>query len=409
MSRVWLIARHHLSQEASKRSFLLVLFSLPLFLTATIGLSLLLAQARENHVVLGYVDPGGFLAGAGPMDAAEKETLRPFAKEDDARAALEEEQIAGYYLLPSAYPASQQVEIIFYERPPWRAQLAFVDLVRRQLLAERDPDVVFRALEGPEVRVQASEAGREFAAGGPRVSDFIPLLVAAVFGFLIMTTSGYMMEVLAAEKENRTMEILITSTSPGKMMRGKILGAIAIAALQLIVWVAFLLAAVWVGGDLLEIGWLQELDPNPRGLLQMIAVAVPVYLCISALFTVVGATLTETHEAQQVGPLFLVLLYLPIWILLPLAGNLDGAVARALSFFPPTALTAFGTRMIFMAVPWWQIGIAATIALAAAAALTWLAGRALRLNMLRYGQRLPWRRLLRRRQRAPILQPRSSS
>ncbi len=128
MSRVWLIARHHLSQEASKRSFLLVLFSLPLFLTATIGLSLLLAQARENHVVLGYVDPGGFLAGVGPVDAAEEVTLRPFAKEDDARAALEEEQIAGYYLLPSAYPESQQVEIIFYERT---ASVASTACVRR--------------------------------------------------------------------------------------------------------------------------------------------------------------------------------------------------------------------------------------------------------------------------------------
>jgi len=409
MSRAWLIARHHLWQEGSKRSFLLVLFSLPLFLTATIGLSLLLVRAKEKPVMLGYVDPGGFLAGAEPVDAGANVELLPFATEAAAQTALEEGEIAAYNLLPATFPERQEVDLVYYERPPWAAQRAFIDTVRAQFLAGHDPAVVARALAGPEIVVQPAEAGRAFAASGPRVSDFIPLLVAAVFGFLIMTTSGYMMEVLAAEKENRTMEVMITSVSPGKMMLGKIGGALAIAALQLLVWVAFLLAAVWVGGGLLEVGWLKDVEPNARDFLQMLIVAVPVYLCITALFTTIGATLTEVHEAQQVGPLFLILLYLPIWILLPLAGNLNGAVAVALSLFPPTALTALGTRMVFIAVPWWQIGLAAAIALAGAVALTWLAGKALRLNMLRYGQRLRWRELLGRRGKVTSLPSRRPS
>jgi ABC-2 type transport system permease protein len=218
-----------------------------------------------------------------------------------------------------------------------------------------------------------------------------------------------MMEVLATEKENRTMEILITSTSPSRMMFGKILGAIAIATLQLSVWIVFFLGATWIGGSLLEISWLQEITPNWGDLLQMIVVAVPVYLCITALFTTIGATLTEVHEAQQVGPLFLVLLYIPIWVLIPLADNLNGAVPLALSFFPPTALTAFGLRMVFIAVPWWQVAVAATIALLGAAVLAWLGGKTLRLNLLRYGQRFRWRDLLRLRKPPAPVSPRSLS
>jgi hypothetical protein len=80
-----------------------------------------------------------------------------------------------------------------------------------------------------------------------------------------------------------------------------------------------------------------------------------------------------------------------------LADNLNGMAALALTFFPATALTALGTRMVFMAVPWWQIGLAAGIALVGACALTVLAGRALRRNMLRYGQPLRWRELFWRR------------
>ena len=407
MSRIWLVAWHHLYQEGSKRSFLLVLFSLPLFLTVTIGMSLLLARAREEQVTIGYVDPGGFLAGATLPDAGEDVAILPFTTDELARAALDDGRIASYYLLPASYPENQDVSLVFFERPAWRAHRAFTEMLRRQHLAGRDPALVTRALEGPQVLVRTAGTGRDVGANGPRSSDAIPLVIAAFFGFLVMTTSGYMMEAVATEKENRTMEILITSLSPGKMMLGKILGAIAIAALQLLVWVTFLLGALWVGAELLEVSWIQELELNRRDLLQMTVVAIPVYLCISALFTAVGATLSETHEAQQIGPLFLVILYVPIWILIPLAGNLNGTLPLLLSFFPPTALTAVAARMIFIAIPWWQIGVSAALALAGTAGMIWLAGKALRLNMLRYGQPLRLRQLLRHRE-AP-LQPRGSS
>ena len=61
MSRVWLIGWHHFRQEVSKRSFLLVLLSLPLFLTLTIGLGALSVRLSDEEMVVGYVDPAHFL------------------------------------------------------------------------------------------------------------------------------------------------------------------------------------------------------------------------------------------------------------------------------------------------------------------------------------------------------------
>ena len=52
MSRVWLIGWHHFRQEVSKRSFLLVLLSLPLFLTLTIGLGALSVRLSKR-ILLG--------------------------------------------------------------------------------------------------------------------------------------------------------------------------------------------------------------------------------------------------------------------------------------------------------------------------------------------------------------------
>jgi ABC-2 type transport system permease protein len=48
-------------------------------------------------------------------------------------------------------------------------------------------------------------------------------------------------------------------------------------------------------------------------------------------------------------------------------------------------------------LPAWQIVLSAVVQTASAVGAIWLAGRAFRLGMLRYGQRLRWRELFARR------------
>jgi ABC-2 type transport system permease protein len=71
----------------------------------------------------------------------------------------------------------------------------------------------------------------------------------------------------------------------------------------------------------------------------------------------------------------------------------------AFSIFPPTAILTFALRMLFAAVPWWQVILSVAISLTSAIAMTWLAAKAFRLGMLRYGQRLKLRELF---GRAPV-------
>lgn len=393
LSRAWLIGRHHFLQEASKRTFLLVLFSLPLFLALIIGVGLFTSQFFEEFTTLGYVDPAGWLLQTTPESEDAEVRLIPYGTEEAAEAALEAGEIDAYYVLYSDFAASRRAELVYVESPPWRAQRFFADLLRRNLLADRPPQVRQRALEGPSLTIRATDAGREFPANGPPVSAFLPVVVAAVVGFLIMTTSGYLMEVVVTEKENRTMEIVVSSVSAGQMMLGKIIGALGIAFLQILVWSTCFAATLWLGGGVLQIGWLQSLQPNWGDMAQIVVVGIPVYLFMAALMTAIGATLVDSQDAQQAGPFYLLVLYVPFFFLASIANNPNGPVALILSFFPPTAITAFAVRMIFTSVPWWQAVISAAIAFLAGLAMIWLAGRVLRLSMLRYGQRLRLRDL----------------
>jgi ABC-2 type transport system permease protein len=392
MSKVWLIARHQFKKEVSQRSFLILLFSLPLFLAFTVGFGYLVSQLENDKTWLGYVDRAGILVQT-VQEEEQDVQLVPFASVSEARAALDEEHISAYYVIPPEYAGGGEVELLFVEPPPYAAVRAFEDMVRLNLLAGQSPVVVERALSGANLTVLASDSGRAFPNRGPAPGQFLPIVVAVIFAFLALTTSGFMAEAVVEEKESRTMEIIVTSVSPGRMMNGKILGALGIALLQLTVWLVFLAAAVWLGRDVLGVEWLRQFTPEWRDLGLILLVALPSYVFIAAAMTAIGASLIEGQEAQQVGPLFFLIIFLPTFLLIPIATKPDGVIAVVFSLIPGTSVVTLAIRNLFTQIPVWQYAAAAAIATLCAALMIWAAGRAFRISMLRYGRRLNWREL----------------
>jgi len=187
------------------------------------------------------------------------------------------------------------------------------------------------------------------------------------------------------------------------MMAGKIAGAIGIALLQLAVWLAFLAGAAWLGANVLDVRWLQHVSVNWRDTGLIIAVALPTFVCIAALMTAVGASLTETQDVQQIGPFVFFVLLLPLYLTIPLAEHPGSLLSTGLSLFPVTSVMTLAVRSLFGVVAAWEFWLSATISLVSASGAIWLAGTALRVGMLRYGQRLKWGDLMRRRGRRSVI------
>ncbi len=384
MSRIWLIARHHFLFEARKRTFWVLLFSLPLLLALTVGLGVLGERLNRQVTRLGYVDPAGFLTDT-TLDS-EDAVLQQFETAVAAQTALENGEIDAYYVLAVDFETSRNAEFIYSTTIPYQVQLAFGDMVRRNHLADYPPEVAERALTRVAVTVHALDQNRNFSAD-PTLSDFLPLFVAAIVAFLAMTTSGYLMEVLVEEKENRTMEIVVSSVSAGKLMTGKILGGVGIAALQLLVWLACLVAAVVIGRAT-GVSWLMELNPRWRDILQTVIISVPAFFFLASFFTAVGSMMTESSDAQQMGAIAFLVMFAPFFMVPAIVENPQGWLALVLSFLPPTAVTTFALRMLVTSIPWWQVFVSFTISLVCAVGMALLAAKAFRLGMLHYGKPL---------------------
>lgn len=393
MPKVWLIAQHHFLFEARKRSFIIVMFALPLFLAFSIGVGYLFSRLDRGHTTLGYVDPAGLLPPETERPENSEVTLVPFEARADAHQALEAGEIDAYYLLPAS-AGTRRAQLIYFESPRYAATRYFQDLIRRHRMAGQPDILIERVISGARVTVRATESNREFPGGDPTVAHFLPLIAAAIFSFLVLTTFGYLGEAVVAEKENRTMEVIMTSVSSGRLMAGKIIGGMGIALLQLLVWLACLLLAVWLGGTVLDVDWLRNIAPNWRDIAMIVVVALPAYLLLAAITTALGATLVDSQEVQGLGGFSFLVLFLPLYLLVPLAQAPNGPLALAFSFFPLTAVSTIALRSLVIQVPAWQIAVAAAIALVSGIFMVWLAGKAFRVSMLRYGQRVRLRELL---------------
>ena len=223
MTKVWLVAWQHFRQELLKRSFIMVMLSLPLFLGLSVGMGTLGESLSRGDTTLGYVDLAGVLQNT-TLDPGKHEVrLVPLATADEAQSALTAERIDAYFVLPVDYTRSGHAELVYQKEPHYSATQYFRQLVRRNLLADQPSMVVDRVLSEPRMTVRALDQGREFPGGGPSASQVVPVAVGVIFAFLIVMTAGYLLSALAKERENRTMEIMATSMSPGQMMLGKVI------------------------------------------------------------------------------------------------------------------------------------------------------------------------------------------
>jgi ABC-2 type transport system permease protein len=97
---------------------------------------------------------------------------------------------------------------------------------------------------------------------------------------------------------------------------------------------------------------------------------------------------SEASEGQQMMGLFTIPTWLPYLFIGVFIQNPNNPLAIAMSLFPLTAPMTIIIRLSFTTIPIWQVIASVTILVLSAIGAVWLAGRAFRLGMLRYGQRL---------------------
>jgi ABC-2 type transport system permease protein len=405
MSKLWLVTLHEYRKHVLNKGFILAMLSVPLLMALVIGMGAVTDLMKQDGRPVGYVDHAGWLndpvAPAPPSQSSLRTlfdkpvSLVAYDAEDAAHSALQSGDIQAYYVFAADYEQSRQVELVYTGPPGDNATEQFSEFLQLNLLSGQPPHIVHRAVQGGTLVVRTPDGDREIVEGQV-MSVLLPILLSMTFMILFMSTSFTLVQAVVEEKDNRTMEILATSVSPGQLIGGKVLAVVGMGVTMFAAWMALIALALLFAGNVLGFEWALQIRLAPRVLGALALVAIPSYVLYCGLMTVLGSTVADAQESQQIGGLVSLVFGLPFYAIVVLVEQPNSPLAIFLTLFPLTSLTSFCLRLAFSTWPLWQLVASVGILTLSALGSIWLAARAFRLGMLRYGQRLNWREIFQR-------------
>jgi ABC-2 type transport system permease protein len=390
MRKFWLVVKHEYQNRVRKRSFVVGTLLIPLFLGVIIAVTILIIEREANNTPLGYVDHSGILAkGLVPRGEVDEEVIEMigFSNKETAIEALENGDIQAFQVLPSDYLETQKVELYYWDEYPDQSVLDdFDDFIRANLLPEGTNTIQTRIIDGINLTLQSADGTRTFDESGGFVTILFPIAVAMFIIFAAMGASGYFLQVITDEKENRTMEITITSISPWQLIGGKSIALIAVALTQITIWFSTVyLAIIFIARIFPEI---QSIEFPWELLLVFITFFIPTFALMGGIMTAIGGVVTELQEGQQIAGILNLLFTFPLFLTALVIANPNNPFLVFFSFWPTTSLVMITLRWGLTVIPIWQIILSWLILVITGCVTIWAASRIFRFGMLRYGKRL---------------------
>jgi ABC-2 type transport system permease protein len=264
-------------------------------------------------------------------------------------------------------------------------------LGRRQLaaygLAPEQAKVVLGPVSLDSVRVDHLGARRANGLG----AFFLPFVLLFAIYMTVLIYGIYVMRSVIEEKSSRVLEVLLGRVSPMQLMAGKILGDTAIGLTQILLWILFILIPILIAQRSIE--FLRAIQISGQTMVVMLLIMLPSFVLVAGLMAMIGATVSEAQEGQQMTGIIAFPIWIPYMLTMVFMGNPNSVVSVIFSMVPLMAPVTMLMRDGLTVLPFWQIGLSSAIQISAAAFVIWLAGKAFRAGMLRYGQKLSLRQI----------------
>ncbi len=405
MTKMLLVLKNELVAIVTRRSFILTLILLPLVSYSTILVVSALQPDQEPNLVSqimvspvepddlaeGLVDPARLVKDLPPWIASNHFTR--YEDEADAREALYNGEIGAYYRIAADYLTSGKVTAYSLEINPLQSAGADVlrDAINYNLLG-RDETLTRRVANPVEVQT-AYLNGEPQRDPENMLTFFVPYIVTILFYIVIFGSASMMLSSIAWEKQNRIMEILITSLTPTQLLTGKIIALGSAGLLQTVVWTAAGYGLLRLSGRMFELP--AGFDLPPSILAWGVVFFLLGYALYASLMAGIGALVPGLREASQLTTLVVIPLMMPMLMIGLIINSPNGAAAVILSLIPLTAPVAVMMRLSVAAVPLWQLLLTVAImALSVVWLLRFVAGLFRASNLLS-GQGFSARRFLR--------------
>ena len=392
MSKTILIIRHEFRRMVTRRLFIIITLGLPLLAVLAIGVFQVVGNisqpAPAEELAFGYIDEAG---GFSSFTKQEGISLIPFETQDSAKQALIKGEITEYFVIPADYITTGVINRYTLNREldiPSRTQRVMNNFLVNNLLHDKITPQVISRVQSPMqlVSTRLTPTGEVATEQGGPEAFIIPYIFSLLLMMSIFFSAGYLLEGLGEEKENRVMEILLSSVSPAQLLAGKVLGLGAGGLVQILVWLISAPLILNVASTTIG-GFAGSLQIPPNFIVLGIVYFILGYLLFGVLMAGVGAISPTTREAQQLVPIFSIAAISPFWFLPLIFNNPNHTIARVLTIFPLTAPVTVMARLGLTDIAIWELGLSITLLTVSVVGGLILAAKVFRIYLLMYGKR----------------------
>jgi len=391
MNKTLLILRHEFLKTTKRKGFVFMTLIVPLAALLAIGVAQLVSGIVRPAVevtTIGYVDePGGFQQYTSQGNI----TLVRFDTPEDATEALVKSDIEEYFVIPSDYASTGVINRYTLEKqliaPPATAT-AIKNFISSNLLAGRVPPATIDLVEAPLnlVTIRLTATGAVAAQQGGLGNFIIPGVFGLLLVLAIMFSSSYLLQGLGEEKENRLIEILLSSVSARQLLTGKVVGIGAAGLAQVAVWVISAPLLLSLASSSFG-GFISTMQIPPNFLVLAVVYFILGYLFFAVLSAGIGAVSSSSREGQQLIGLFTLPMLIPLWFMSLLILFPNNPVWVVLTILPVTAPVEVMVRLGVSDIPAWQLVASIAVLGLSIIGLLLLTVRVFRAYLLMYGKR----------------------
>ena len=251
---------------------------------------------------------------------------------------------------------------------------------------------------GPDAidRIQQSSSSTEFdindEGGFEKVDKLasafsvgLPLAVSGLLVMALMMNASQLLTSIAEEKENKVMEIIISSVSPDDLLFGKVLGIVAAGLLQISIWMLMVsvVPAITMAALRETIDYQLRLMPLFYGCGLMI-LGFLFYGCLLAGLGSLGSTY---KDCQQLSVAPILLACVPLMCPMVFLVSPNGTLAKIMSFIPFFSPIAMTLRLAVVDLPVWELVLATVILIVSIYLAIKFSGRLFRVGVLLQGKK----------------------
>ena len=420
-SNIGIIIRREFLERVTKKSFIATTLLMPIFMIAVmIAPTLITIFSTPEQVKIAVIDDSGLIA----PTLKDDNSITFVQINDNLEIAKANDSIDGILVIGQNI-VNTTSDVTFYSHDASSllieqnisSQLEkAIENIRREnyniegldeIVESLNVDINLTTYRINETEDSTSSSFLSYAIG--MAMSLLLYMFLLLYGQLVMTS-------IIEEKNNRVLEIMVSSIKPGQLMLGKILGIGSVALTQVAIWgiilvsiSAFLLPAILPVDIMAEVtafntGSLNAATAqNDIETLQAISILsnvgyivnIIIYLILfliggflfyAALNAAIGSAVDNVQDASQLQSVVMVPIILGLVMSMSVVSDPNSTLATILSMIPFTSPMTMMTRIPF-GIPTWEIITSLVILYTSFIGMVWIASKIYRVGIFMYGKK----------------------